>query len=160
PSRQMPGVRHPPLWPLTKVKRTSTQGDHMGSRKRAARLRRQASHRSAAELYESVKAAAQAIANATLEAALTTHFGVVWVRRADGRGRELAGISQELLDAWSGPGSLPDEVLAPVYDNVMAIAQDAKHHQQTSPADEMIAYPVPDLRGLTESEARQMMADG
>ncbi len=132
----------------------------MGSRERAARLRRQASQRSATELHESVKAATQAVGNASLEAALTRHFGFAWVRRADGRGRELAGISQELLDAWSGPGSLPDEVLASVYDSVMAIAQDAEQHQQTSPGGEPIAYPVPDLRGLTESEARQMMADG
>ena len=35
------------------------------------------------------------------ETALTREFGVAWVPRADGHGREIAGISQELMDAFS-----------------------------------------------------------
>jgi hypothetical protein len=69
----------------------------MSARDRAARLRRQHSERSAAALQDSVKAAAQAIGTATLEAALTRDFGFAWVRRPDGRGREIADISQDLL---------------------------------------------------------------
>ncbi len=36
-----------------------------------------------------------------MESALTRMFGVAWVRRLDGHGREIAGISQELMDAFS-----------------------------------------------------------
>jgi hypothetical protein len=45
--------------------------------------------------------AAAAIAAAVMESALTREFGVAWVPRADGHGREIAGISQELMDAFS-----------------------------------------------------------
>ena len=45
--------------------------------------------------------AAAAIAAAVTETALTRDFGVAWVPRADGHGREIAGISQELMDAFS-----------------------------------------------------------
>ena len=45
--------------------------------------------------------AAAAIAAAVMETALTREFGVAWVPRADGHGREIAGISQELMDAFS-----------------------------------------------------------
>ena len=45
--------------------------------------------------------AAAAIAAAVTETALTRDFGVVWVPRADGHGREIAGISQPLMDAFS-----------------------------------------------------------
>ena len=45
--------------------------------------------------------AAAAIAAAVTETALTREFGVAWVPRADGHGREIAGISQELMDAFS-----------------------------------------------------------
>jgi AAA domain/TrwC relaxase len=45
--------------------------------------------------------AAAAIAAAVMETALTREFGVAWVPRADGHGREIAGISQELIDAFS-----------------------------------------------------------
>ena len=45
--------------------------------------------------------AAAAIAAAAMETALTREFGVAWVPRADGHGREIAGISQELMDAFS-----------------------------------------------------------
>ncbi len=45
--------------------------------------------------------AAAAVAAAVTETALTRSFGVAWVRRRDGHGREIAGISQELMDAFS-----------------------------------------------------------
>ena len=45
--------------------------------------------------------AAAAIAAAVTETALTRDFGVAWVPRADGHGREIAGISQVLMDAFS-----------------------------------------------------------
>jgi len=45
--------------------------------------------------------AAAAVAAAVTESALTRSFGVAWVRRRDGHGREIAGISQELMDAFS-----------------------------------------------------------
>jgi TrwC relaxase len=45
--------------------------------------------------------AAAAIAAAVTESALTREFGVTWVPRADGHGREIAGISQELMDEFS-----------------------------------------------------------
>jgi hypothetical protein len=42
-----------------------------------------------------------AIAAGVMETALTREFGVAWVPRADGHGREIAGISQEMMDAFS-----------------------------------------------------------
>jgi TrwC relaxase/AAA domain len=45
--------------------------------------------------------AAAAIAAAVMETALTSSFGLAWVQRRDGHGREIAGISQELMDAFS-----------------------------------------------------------
>ncbi len=45
--------------------------------------------------------AAAAIAAAVMETALTREFGVAWMPRADGHGREIAGIGQELMDAFS-----------------------------------------------------------
>ncbi|HET9894619.1 MAG TPA: MobF family relaxase [Streptosporangiaceae bacterium] len=45
--------------------------------------------------------AASAVAAAVMETALTRMFGVAWVPRRDGHGREIAGISQELMDAFS-----------------------------------------------------------
>lgn len=45
--------------------------------------------------------AAAAVAAAVTESALTRMFGVAWVQRRDGHGREIAGISQELMDAFS-----------------------------------------------------------
>lgn len=132
----------------------------MSARDRAARLRRQHSERSAAALQDSVKAAAQKIGTARLEAALTRDLGVAWVRRVDGRGREIAGISQDLLDAWSGPGSIPQQILLSIPDSVLAAAREAREHQLANSPSEPILYPVPEVRGLTESEARQMMADG
>jgi len=45
--------------------------------------------------------AAAAVAAAVTETALTRGFGVAWVQRPDGHGREIAGVSQELMDAFS-----------------------------------------------------------
>jgi TrwC relaxase len=45
--------------------------------------------------------AAAAVAAAVTETALTRSFGVAWVRRRDGHGREIAGISQALMDTFS-----------------------------------------------------------
>ena len=66
----------------------------MSARDRAARLRRQHGERSAAAFQDSVKAAAQAIGTATLEAALTRDLGVAWVRRADGRGAKSLALAK------------------------------------------------------------------
>jgi len=131
----------------------------MTSRDRAARLRRQASARSAAVVQEAVRGAAEAIACAGLEAGLTRQFGVAWVRRPGG-GREIAGISQDLLDQWSGPGSIPAGALASLPEKVFAAARAAARHGQADTPSEPIVYPVPGVRGLTEAEAWQMMADG
>jgi hypothetical protein len=51
-------------------------------------------------LYEH-RGAAAAIATLVMESALSRQFGVSWIRRADGHGREVAGVSQELMDEFS-----------------------------------------------------------
>ncbi len=132
----------------------------MSSGTRAARLRRQASERSAAALQDAVSGAALAKARAGLEAGLTRELGLAWVKRPDGRGREIGGISGDLLDKWSGPGSIPAEVLASVPESAFAAASEARNHGQAGSAAGPIAYPVPGVRGLAESEAQQMMAAG
>jgi hypothetical protein len=45
--------------------------------------------------------AAAEIAAAEMETALTRDFGLAWVPRPDGHGREIAGVSQELMDHFS-----------------------------------------------------------
>jgi TrwC relaxase len=45
--------------------------------------------------------AASAIAALATENALTRQFGVRWVQRQDGHGREIAGVGQALMDAFS-----------------------------------------------------------
>jgi hypothetical protein len=45
--------------------------------------------------------AATEVGNAEMEAILTSELGVRWVPRADGHGREIAGISQDLMDTFS-----------------------------------------------------------
>jgi hypothetical protein len=42
-----------------------------------------------------------AVVAAYVEPALTREFGVAWVRRADGMGNEIAGVTQEWKDAFS-----------------------------------------------------------
>jgi hypothetical protein len=54
--------------------------------------------------------AAAAVAAAEMETALTRMFGLAWVQRRDGHGREIAGISQELLDAFSSRRATITEV--------------------------------------------------
>lgn len=44
---------------------------------------------------------AQAVASLTLRNALTHRLGVDWVHRPDGKGREIMGVSQALIDALS-----------------------------------------------------------
>jgi hypothetical protein len=51
-------------------------------------------------LYEH-RGAAAAIATLVMESALTREFGVGWVQRADGHGREVAGVSRELMAEFS-----------------------------------------------------------
>jgi hypothetical protein len=51
-------------------------------------------------LYE-FRGAAAAIATLVTESALAREFGVGWVRRADGHGREVAGVSRELMAQFS-----------------------------------------------------------
>src|ERR1022692_4064665 len=45
--------------------------------------------------------AASAIAALTAENALTARYGVGWAQRRDGHGREIAGVSQALMDMFS-----------------------------------------------------------
>jgi hypothetical protein len=51
-------------------------------------------------LYRHRRAATE-VGNAEMEAILTSELGVAWVPRADGHGREIAGISQDLMDGFS-----------------------------------------------------------
>jgi hypothetical protein len=51
-------------------------------------------------LYE-YRGAAAAIAAHVMESALSRDFGVGWVGRADGHGREVAGVSQKLMARFS-----------------------------------------------------------
>ena len=48
-----------------------------------------------------VLGALQAIAATAVECELTAEFGVAWVRRGDGRGNEIAGVTQVQMDAYS-----------------------------------------------------------
>ena len=48
-----------------------------------------------------VLGALQAVAATTVECELAAEFGVSWVPRADGRGNEIAGITQAQMDAYS-----------------------------------------------------------
>jgi len=48
-----------------------------------------------------VLGAVQAVVATHAECGLTREFGVEWVPRADGNGNEIAGISQEQMDAYS-----------------------------------------------------------
>jgi conjugative relaxase-like TrwC/TraI family protein len=43
----------------------------------------------------------EAIVDARVQSALTREFGVAWVARPDGRCNEIAGITQEVMDAYS-----------------------------------------------------------
>jgi flagellar biosynthesis GTPase FlhF len=51
-------------------------------------------------LYE-YRGAAAAIATAVMESALSREFGVGWVRRADGHGREIRGVAARLMEEFS-----------------------------------------------------------
>jgi hypothetical protein len=51
-------------------------------------------------LYQE-RGAASAIGTLVMENALTRDLGVAWVQRADGHGREIKGVSQELMDEFS-----------------------------------------------------------
>jgi hypothetical protein len=48
-----------------------------------------------------VLGAVQAVAARHVECGLTREFGVSWMPRADGRGNEIAGVTQEQMDAYS-----------------------------------------------------------
>jgi conjugative relaxase-like TrwC/TraI family protein len=52
------------------------------------------------ELYEH-RGAAAAIAALVMESSLSREFGVSWVQRADGHGREIRGVSRALMDQFS-----------------------------------------------------------
>ena len=47
------------------------------------------------------RGAASAIATTVMESALSREFGVGWVRRADGHGREVRGVSRKLMAEFS-----------------------------------------------------------
>ena len=47
------------------------------------------------------RGAAAAIATVVMESALSREFGVGWVRRADGHGREVRGVSRALMEEFS-----------------------------------------------------------
>lgn len=51
-------------------------------------------------LYEH-RGAAAAVATLVMESALSREFGVGWVRRADGHGREVRGVSREVMGEFS-----------------------------------------------------------
>ena len=51
-------------------------------------------------LYEH-RGAAAAIASLVMESALSREFGVGWVQRPDGHGREIAGVPRELMEQFS-----------------------------------------------------------
>jgi conjugative relaxase-like TrwC/TraI family protein len=48
-----------------------------------------------------VLGALQAIAATAVECELTAEFGVAWIPRVDGRGNEIAGVTQAQMDAYS-----------------------------------------------------------
>jgi conjugative relaxase-like TrwC/TraI family protein len=48
-----------------------------------------------------VLGALQAVAATAVECELTAEFGVAWIPRADGRGNEIAGVTQAQMDAYS-----------------------------------------------------------
>jgi hypothetical protein len=48
-----------------------------------------------------VLGALQAVAATAVECELTAAFGVAWIPRADGRGNEIAGVTQAQMDAYS-----------------------------------------------------------
>ena len=48
-----------------------------------------------------VLGALQGVAATAVECELTAEFGVAWVPRADGRGNEIAGVTQAQMDAYS-----------------------------------------------------------
>ena len=48
-----------------------------------------------------VLGAVQGIAATAVECELTREFGVAWIPRADGRGNEIAGVTQAQMDAYS-----------------------------------------------------------
>jgi hypothetical protein len=45
--------------------------------------------------------AVQAVVATHVECGLAREFGVAWVPRVDGRGNEIAGVTQEQMDAYS-----------------------------------------------------------
>src|ERR1700745_3385201 len=47
------------------------------------------------------RGALQGVAATAVECELTREFGVEWVPRADGRGNEIAGVTQAQMDAYS-----------------------------------------------------------
>ena len=51
-------------------------------------------------LYEH-RGAASAIATVVMESGMSRQFGVGWVRRADGHGREVRGVSRKLMEEYS-----------------------------------------------------------
>jgi conjugative relaxase-like TrwC/TraI family protein len=65
--------------------------------------------------YDHIRAAAEVFA-AHFESALTRRFGLEWIPRADGRGYEIKGISQAVIDAFS---SRRDDVEAYVQDTLL-----------------------------------------
>ena len=48
-----------------------------------------------------VRGALQAVAATAVECELAAEFGVAWIPRADGRGNEIAGVTQAQMDAYS-----------------------------------------------------------
>src|SRR6266496_4191034 len=61
--------------------------------------------------------AVQAVVATHAECSLTQEFGVEWIPRADGKGNEIEGITQEQMDAYSSrtqaiDAALPDAVAA------------------------------------------------
>jgi hypothetical protein len=54
-----------------------------------------------AQVAYGMKRWAASVAAATIEAGLSSDLGVVWERRPDGNGRQIKGVSQEMMDKFS-----------------------------------------------------------
>ena len=112
------------------------------------------------------RAAASAVATLVMENALTAEFGVQWVQRKDGHGREVAGVRQALMDLFSHRRQTIDPLTAALAEQFKAQygrAPDARalgklrqwaNHQSRRGKD---AEPL-DLRALVQKWVAQQQA--
>ena len=94
--------------------------------------------------------AMQGIASLRTEAALTREFGVSWVARADGRGYEIAGVPQQVMDEFSSRTiSIKAELPA-------AIAAWSARHGGAQPNQAQLLY----IQNVATLASRQAKTDG